>query len=176
MQQLLAHAVRRGEILVHHDQGMERRRAARRQRDTGRQHAARCDGDAGTGVIHDVVVVILGIGGVGGNDDGPDRHYRKIGDSPFRAVFRRYQNTVAGLDAALHQNVRKPSDLIGHMAPADAAPFAVDLADQQVAVTSGVHICKEGGRKVCRLDVVCSGWPVFFCHALPILASGTKAR
>ena len=127
-------------------------------------------------MIHDVVMVIFGIGGVGGNDDGPDRHDRKVGNSPFRPILGRDKNALAGLDAAINQNTRKPLDLIGNTPPADAAPFAVSLADQQVPVTTGFNICKEGSGKVSRLDVMFSCRPLVLCHALPILAPGIPAR
>ena len=127
-------------------------------------------------MIHDVVMVIFGIGGVGGNDDGPDRHHRKIGDSPFRPVLGRDQNPVAGLDAAFNQNARKSPYLIGDASPADAAPFAVNLADKQVPVTTGIHIRKEGSGEVGCLDVMFSGRPLVLCHALPILAPAASAR
>ena len=157
-------ALRCGECVIHHDHGVNRRGAVGGQRKAGCQHSAGCDHHSGSRVIHDEMMVILGVGGVGRHDNGADRHDGKIGDRPFWPVFSRYHHPVAGLDTAIHQHGRKAAHIVGDGQPAVTTPLGIDLFEKQFAVATIFDIGKESCRQIGIFDVMRPGRPVVFAH------------
>ena len=113
------------------------------------------------------MMVVFRVRRVGGDHDGSDGHDGKIGNRPFRAVFRRDQDPFARLDTAFHQHRGKPANIIGYFPPASPVPVTVTLFEQQLAVAALFDIVEKRFWQIGGLDVMRSFRPIFAHHSQP---------
>jgi hypothetical protein len=96
-----------------------------------------------SGIVEDMDMVALGIGGVGRHCDAARRHDREIGNAPFRPVFGDQRDPVAGGQTKAAQPLRHQADLTGHLAPAERMPVPFALGPQERCVAALVGPLKE---------------------------------
>jgi hypothetical protein len=96
-----------------------------------RQLVVRDEDGPSAGIVHDMLVVPLGIGRVGGDGDAARGHDREVRDQPFRPVLRDQHHSVARAEAEPLQRRGHRRDLPGRLAPASRAPLASALRPEE---------------------------------------------
>ena len=104
-----------------------------------RQPARRDDGTLGPTVFGHVQVIVLGVGGIGGNRDPTDRHDGNVCNEPFGTVFRDQYHPVADLQPQVFQATGQGDNLLGGLAPRYGVEGSFLLRPQERGVSVPHH-------------------------------------